>query len=219
MNYYTEKIVKKFTDEVMTKGHLVLQIYKMADNDRHHAEILLNIINPPLNASLLDAGCGVGAISEYMSDIRPDLDFTLLNISPYQLSLCRDHFKKICADFHHVPFPDNSFDVVMLNYSMGHARLSDLFAECHRLLNPNGILFIYDVEGEECEELTKQLNYTAHTIQALLAATRGFKPEIVGRPVYATSRHMENLLDSKQYHEIFHDINPIIYKFRKVCDA
>ncbi|MCX7170914.1 MAG: class I SAM-dependent methyltransferase, partial [Proteobacteria bacterium] len=39
---------------------------------------------------------------------------------------------------HSLPFPDNHFDVVTIQYASRHLRIREVFAEIHRVLKPGG---------------------------------------------------------------------------------
>lgn len=51
---------------------------------------------------------------------------------------------KIC-DVHKLPFPDNHFDVVTLQYATRHLRVIDVFSEINRVLKPGGHFYHCDM--------------------------------------------------------------------------
>ena len=103
--------------------------------------------------SILDIGCGIGSVATMMLAIRPDLNFTLLNISQAQLDMCPDEFPKICGDAEAIPLPDNSFDSAMALYVMWHLDRDLALSEMRRVVRPGGVIFIYDMRGGEMPEL------------------------------------------------------------------
>jgi demethylmenaquinone methyltransferase/2-methoxy-6-polyprenyl-1,4-benzoquinol methylase len=50
------------------------------------------------------------------------------------------------GDVHRLPFPDNSFDVVTLQWASRHLRVMDVFGEIHRVLRPGGHFYHCDME-------------------------------------------------------------------------
>ncbi len=48
------------------------------------------------------------------------------------------HINSTIGDVHALPFPDNHFDVVTLQYASRHLRIREVFAEIHRVLKPGG---------------------------------------------------------------------------------
>ena len=48
------------------------------------------------------------------------------------------HIDSVIGDVHRLPFPDNHFDTVTLQYATRHLRVNDVFSEIHRVLKPGG---------------------------------------------------------------------------------
>ena len=134
---------------VIDRGLRLLHIWKLADTDAEHCAILLDHMAPPPGARILDAGCGIGEVARLMCEQRPDLEFTLLNISQYQLDLAPPGMPKLLASFDDIPAPDQSFDAVMFNHAICHAAdWLTTFREAARVLRPGGRVLIYDMERQ-----------------------------------------------------------------------
>ncbi|WOP14591.1 class I SAM-dependent methyltransferase [Ottowia sp. SB7-C50] len=132
---------------VFERGLRILSMWMLADTDAEHCAILLEHMDPPQGARILDAGCGIGEVARLMRDQRPDLSFTLLNISQYQLDLAPADMPKLLAGFEAIPVHDQSFDVVMFNFSICHtADWLQTLREAARVLRPGGQVFIFDME-------------------------------------------------------------------------
>lgn len=207
--YQNDLLVSDLTKSVMDSGQSIFQIHKVG-TDLEHVAYLLDKINPKQNAKVLDAGCGVGAVSEMMLKMRPDLEFTLLNISQSQLDQCHGD-KKIHSSFDRIPVDSGTYDVVMFNYSIGHGYLDAVFTETSRVLKDDGVMFIYDVIGEGFESLS----YKTHATSALIksACSKGFDLDVVDFP-QASCKHMKNIADEKTY-KMMTESKPILYKFIK----
>lgn len=109
---------------------------------------------------ILDAGCGVcGPSIDIASNIK-GIRIDAITLSSIQADTARelvqeaglaDQIQVHTGDFHHLPFADEVFDVVLFlestGYSYDHQRL---FAEVYRVLRPGGNLYIKDVF---CKEL------------------------------------------------------------------
>lgn len=68
--------------------------------------------------------------------------------------LARAHgvkIENIIGDAHHLPFPDNCFDVVTLQWASRHLRLIDVFSEIRRVLKPGGCFYHCDMLRPESE--------------------------------------------------------------------
>ncbi|MCM8781094.1 MAG: class I SAM-dependent methyltransferase [Candidatus Omnitrophica bacterium] len=93
---------------------------------------------------ILDAGCGEGIVTEDL--LKRKLKVVGVDISLAQLrvaeSRChRDIF--VQADVGHLPFKDGIFDIVFSLDVLGNVKsIRDVFLEFHRVLKPEGILFI-----------------------------------------------------------------------------
>lgn len=134
---------------VIERGVRLLHIWKLAATDAAHCSILLDHLNPAPGARILDAGCGVGEVARLMREQRPDLDFTLLNISQAQLDLAPPNMPQLLASFDDIPAPDESFDAVMFNHAICHAAdWLTTFREAARVLRPGGRVLIYDMERQ-----------------------------------------------------------------------
>jgi ubiquinone/menaquinone biosynthesis C-methylase UbiE len=154
----------------MSHGHAILQSHKLGATDRAHVAALLDYFEPPHGARVLDAGCGVGTVASLMAEMRPDMRFTLLNISGAQLAMAPDSMAKVRADFHDMPFADGSFDAAMFNFSLGHGLLDRCMAEAARVLRPGGVLFIYDLATNDQDYLIENVGYRPHSADEMLEA-------------------------------------------------
>lgn len=87
---------------------------------------------------ILDVGCGTGLNMHYLSKFG---EVTGADASPAGLSFARErgHERLVMAPIEHLPFDDNSFDLVTALDVMEHLD-DDLagFAEIHRVLRPGG---------------------------------------------------------------------------------
>lgn len=77
-----------------------------------------------------------------MLHLRPDLCFTLLNISATQLRYAMPYVS-VCGDMHSLPFKANSFNTAMYCYSLTHSDPLIALREAWRVASR---LFIYDFE-------------------------------------------------------------------------
>jgi len=102
---------------------------------------------------VIDVGCGVGGPMRMIARFA-DVDVTALNINMYQVK--RTHvltraagLDKSCrvmqADFHHMPFPDNSIDKAYAIEATVHSPdLAKVYGEIKRVLKPGGIFATYE---------------------------------------------------------------------------
>jgi ubiquinone/menaquinone biosynthesis C-methylase UbiE len=113
----------------------------------------LDLVNKP-TASVLDAGCGIGATVLSLAQHYPKCTFTGLSLAPTEIALATrlQHDRGITnvrffqGSYLHTPFPPASFDAVFALESASHAEDKTTFIrEMHRLLKPRGTLLILDL--------------------------------------------------------------------------
>jgi SAM-dependent methyltransferase len=144
--YVDERLVGDVADWYLARGITVLQLFQFPGGERAHSEKVLSLIEPlPAAADLLDLGCGVGGMSNYWRERRPDLRFTLLNSSQAQLDRCVCEGRKICADAEGFIDPDRRYDVVVVAYFLGHVDAQKTLSSAAQNLKPGGKLLVCDV--------------------------------------------------------------------------
>ncbi|NTE96727.1 class I SAM-dependent methyltransferase [Agrobacterium tumefaciens] len=167
--YHDDAQVLELTQEFIAKGKRIFHLFRLHKSDKEHVSALLQLFDLPEGARVLDIGCGVGEVAKIMRDLRPDLHFTLLNISRSQLDMCPLGMEKLQADMHTVPALEGSYDAVMLCYSLGHSILWQLAQEVSRLLKPGGRALFSDVfAGEYAPNLAPTLGYVGYLPQRLV---------------------------------------------------
>ena len=68
------------------------------------------------------------------------------------------HIESVIGDVHKLPFPDNHFDVVTLQYASRHLRIMDVAKEIQRVLKPGGHFHHSDMLRPD-NKLVEQLYY------------------------------------------------------------
>lgn len=138
------------------------------------------------NKEVLDAGCGTGRISRFLSDRGCVVHG--VDLSPGMLAMARRDHPDIAtqvASITDLPFSDARFDGILYWYSIIHVADSDLAAVFHqarRVLRPGGVVLIAFQAGQGARDVAgayRTLGYnvtltrfhrTADQVSGLLAA-------------------------------------------------
>ncbi len=101
---------------------------------------------------VLDVCAGTNVIGIELLKKQPELEVYAVDRSDAMQEVGKQRAKqqgfeiegRIC-DVHQLPFPDNHFDVVTLQYATRHLRVIDVFKEINRVLKPGGHFYHCDM--------------------------------------------------------------------------
>jgi tRNA (cmo5U34)-methyltransferase len=115
-----------------------------------------SVTNP--NAThLLDVGCGAGNYTLKMLQSLPDLNVTLVDLSPLMLARAVERITAVSVgsiqalqgDIREIEFPTAEFDMILAAAVLHHLRGEDewqaVFTKFHRILKPGGSVWIVDL--------------------------------------------------------------------------
>lgn len=210
------QLVESITPGLVEAGHKVLQFYRFADSELSHVARLEKWAEFPNNAKVIDLGCGTGEVARLMASFRPDINFTLVNISPVQLLYADKEMAAHCVSFLNVPEDDNKFDGVMFCFSIGHEDLHKSLREASRLLKKGGILFIQDMAlcSGDAKNLL-DLDYEVRTRAEMESSAKltGFKLDLYCEPQDDGKYGKEVIGDS--FDNIISGVIPAVWRFKK----
>lgn len=94
---------------------------------------------------VLDVCAGTNAVGIEILQRQPSAEVCAIDRSRAMQAVGQDlararglHIESIISDVHELPFPDDSFDVVTLQWASRHLRVVDVFSEIRRVLRPGG---------------------------------------------------------------------------------
>jgi demethylmenaquinone methyltransferase/2-methoxy-6-polyprenyl-1,4-benzoquinol methylase len=94
---------------------------------------------------VLDVCAGTNAVGIALLRREPTLDVHAMDrsadmqeVGARRASREGFHIEGVIGDVHELPFPDNHFDVVTLQYASRHLRVDRVFGEIYRVLKPGG---------------------------------------------------------------------------------
>ena len=116
--------------------------------------IMAEAVSLTPQTSVLDLGCGYGATARFLA-ANYGCRVTGTNISEKELELAQARSREAgldelltfeYGDFHRLPYPDDSYDVVWSQEAFLHAADKNaVLSECRRVLKPNGALIFTDI--------------------------------------------------------------------------
>lgn len=111
--------------------------------------VLLSQLDQIPHQSILDVGCGTGALLERIISRWPGTSCTGLDLSPKMVTAAREKLgsraQVIQADAESLPLPDSTFDVVVCNDSFHHyPNPETVLAEISRVMQPGGVFLLGD---------------------------------------------------------------------------
>ena len=83
-------------------------------------ENLIGYLNLPISGALLDAGGGTGRVSETMRELVSSIVIADLSIEMLRKADDKDGLKTICSHTEFLPFPDESFERILMVDALHH---------------------------------------------------------------------------------------------------
>jgi ubiquinone/menaquinone biosynthesis C-methylase UbiE len=146
---------------------------------RQHVAASIEPASPDF--SLLDAGCGTGGMLAVVRERFPLANLAGVDQSDHALEITAGRqtgAKLVAATVHELPFPSDSFDVVLSLDVLSHAGVDDALAvrEMQRVLRPAGRLILnlaaFDfLRGAHDCAVDVNHRYTKRRLRALLAGS------------------------------------------------
>lgn len=106
------------------------------------------------NTAVLDAGCGTGQTSAYLAK-EYKCQVTAIDHHPIMVEKAKQRFSRenlsipvFQGSIEKLPFPDQSFDIVIAESVTAFTNISKTLNEYYRVLKPNGILIDLDMTAE-----------------------------------------------------------------------
>lgn len=132
---------------------------KLAYLDSFEQFHLLPNLGDLKNKKILDVGAGTGRLALRLAEKGADV--TALDISPEILKILNkknSQIKTVVANAESLPFPDNTFDLVIAAFLIVHLKEPKyFFQEAYRVLKPDGVLALTNINQRRPPTLqTKQ---------------------------------------------------------------
>jgi demethylmenaquinone methyltransferase / 2-methoxy-6-polyprenyl-1,4-benzoquinol methylase len=112
---------------------------------RWFRDVFMSTIEVRPGQKVLDVCAGTNAVGIALLEREPTLDVHAMDRSAPMQEVGRRRagvkgfrIASTIGDVHELPFPDNSFDIVTLQYASRHLRVDRVFSEIYRVLKPRG---------------------------------------------------------------------------------
>jgi malonyl-CoA O-methyltransferase len=128
---------------------------------REVGQHLFSLIPSSFKAStIIDVGCGTGFFVKSLSVAFPCTQVCGVDLAKGMLDFAKTHNDEkitwVCADAEHLPFRDNSVDIIFSNLAMQWCENANQFlSEVKRVLKPNGIAFLSTLGSTTLNELRR----------------------------------------------------------------
>jgi SAM-dependent methyltransferase len=216
------KLLAALSESVIPTHGKVLQPHRFSPDDKEHVGALLSLLDPCPFSRVLDAGCGFGEVSRIMRQIRPDLDFVMVNMCEGQLAHAprAPGMWPIVADCHNMPITSDSCDDAMMLMSLCNMDTRFALKEVSRILRSGGHLLVFDFarsggDNIDCLELLG-MHAFSHDVMEQLAFDAGLELNFVENPLCDDSKFRTFFRDEAVYRAIFRHLEPTLWRFTKL---
>jgi demethylmenaquinone methyltransferase / 2-methoxy-6-polyprenyl-1,4-benzoquinol methylase len=182
-------------------------------------ENFMSIIEVKPHQRALDVCAGTNAVGIALLKREPTLEVHAIDRSAKMQEVGREraqtlgfHVTSVIGDVHELPFPDNHFDVVTLQWASRHLRVVTVFSEIRRVLKPGGYFCHCDmlrpesrlVEGLYHTYLRACLSFTGFVFRSGPAALNCRKYFIHALSMFYSADELSGLLREIGYHDVRH---------------
>lgn len=106
-------------------------------------EKLVDLVGLPISGALLDAGGGTGRVTQALQGLASSLVVADLSVGMLRQATEKDGLQTVCSHTERLPFPDESFERVIMVDALHHVCDHDETAqELWRVLKPGGRIVI-----------------------------------------------------------------------------
>jgi SAM-dependent methyltransferase len=144
---HNERILDQFTRQAATFGERHTQ--------EESLQLMVRASGATLDDTVLDIGCGPGIVACAFAIVAGHV--TGLDLTPAMLERAEAHQNElsltnltwVCGDVSALPFPDNSFSIVVTRYTFHHFLSPEaVLAEMVRVCKPGGRIVVADATPE-----------------------------------------------------------------------
>ncbi len=143
---YKKLTLKEFDKAARQFDNDEMSVYNMCRKD--YPDILEEVKKENFD-TLLDCGCGTGAMLRLFVKDIPDKKYCGIDLSAEMINVARENCSIVDftqGDCEELPFDDETFDVVTCSMSFHHyPNVEKFFSNVYRILKPNGRFILRDM--------------------------------------------------------------------------
>jgi ubiquinone/menaquinone biosynthesis C-methylase UbiE len=199
-----------------------MSIYQYSVDPKPFSKWLAEQIVPQNNVKVLELGCGTGDLWKDLKASFHDCEIILSDISEGMLKKSKENlgeevFQYEIIDFHHIPYPNRTFDVIISNHNLYHAAdLEKVLGEIRRVMKDDGVFYSTTSSNENMASLKELIHITDDMMwpNSVVAATFGAETGI--KILSGHFQHVERRFYQNELR--LTDLDPVIQYFMSVRD-
>jgi ubiquinone/menaquinone biosynthesis C-methylase UbiE len=197
-------------------------IYQYSVDPKTFSSWLVEQIDPGKHVRILELGCGTGDLWGDLKDSFLDCEIILSDLSRGMLEkskgrLGEDAFEYQIIDFHNIPYPDKTFDILISNHNLYHATdLDKVLREIARVLKEEGVFYSTTNSSDHMAGLRELVDITDDSLWPNSVITSVYGAET---GIEILSRYFRSV-ERRYYQNELHirDFDPIVDYFMSVRD-
>ena len=152
------------------RGTRIYDVTMVRLTSRLYQRVTTDVAGILSEGKVLDVGTGPGTLARELARRQPQIQVYGIDLSDDMIRLARAHAERehleervhfATGDVAHLPYPDNSFDVIVSTISMHHwYELEQPLRDLYRVLRPGGHVWIYDFRFLKVQAVEKALAST-----------------------------------------------------------
>ena len=199
-----------------------MSIYQYSVDPKTFSKWVTEQIVPDKHVKILELGCGTGGLWMDLKDSFPDCEIILSDLSEGMLetakgNLGEDAFQYEIIDFHDIPYPARTFDIIISNHNLYHAGdLNKVLGEIARVIKDNGVFHSTTSSIEHMASLRELIDIPEDGIWPNSVLTSAFGAET---GIEILSNYFQSV--ERRYYENemrIRELAPIINYFMSVRD-
>lgn len=153
-SFHLEQALKEYVLESENEAD---RLERQSKGPNYDYDRELRHISVPANSQVLDAGCGSGVVSRYLSKRHPSANVVGCDFAAERLDYARRaagpsaNLTFVTCDLTQLPFENARFDIVICRYVLQHlhagGKNKTALLEIFRVLKPGGKIHVVDSDG------------------------------------------------------------------------